>query len=335
MQINTMSHTADYRDGYGNMYTTIVRKLMQRGVCVTPIALDTLKWPGWFQRAAGIDFSRLTIAMTPGYNIKGLPGQQWAYSMYEATRIPEAWADNFNRHTRLVIVPSQWCHDVFRESGVSVPIHVVLGGTDPDAFPVVTPQGSGSRPYTFMALGDRGARKGWDFVWQAFYQEFRGGEDVRLIVKSRAYSLDNLKDTSMADPRVSLWREDTATLFDAFIHADCFVYPSRAEGWGMPPREAAMMGLPVIATRYSGLTHGIDEWAARIVETYTEREATIDGGGLWAISDVDEVAAHMRWCYENREEARNRGRQAAAWLRENQTYEQTIDGLMELLETWL
>lgn len=334
MQINWFTHSFDPHDGYGNMCSTLVRKLMQRGICITPIAKDSLKWAGWLQRAAGIDFSRLTIAMTPGGNVHPVPGLQWALTMYEADRIPAEWVTNLNTHTRRLIVPSDWCKTAFEASGVKVPISVVLGGTDPLAYPMIEHQHKG-RPYTFMALGDRGSRKGHDFVWQAFYREFKPDEDVRLIIKSRAGNMANVGDTSLLDPRVSIWRDDTPSLADAFIHADCFVFPSRGEGWGMPPREAAMMGLPVIATRYSGLTHGIDEWAACIVESYTLRQATIDGGGQWAISDVDEVAAHMRWCYENREEAGNRGRRAAAWLRENQTYEHTVAGLIELLETVL
>jgi len=36
--------------------------------------------------------------------------------------------------------------------------------------------------------------------------------------------------------------------------ADCFVLPSRGEGWGRPHIEAMSMGLPAIATNWSGNT---------------------------------------------------------------------------------
>ncbi len=41
--------------------------------------------------------------------------------------------------------------------------------------------------------------------------------------------------------------------------ADCFVLPSRGEGWGRPHVEAMSMGLSVIATNWSGVTAFLDE----------------------------------------------------------------------------
>lgn len=37
-----------------------------------------------------------------------------------------------------------------------------------------------------------------------------------------------------------------------YAAADAFVLPSRGEGWGRPHVEAMSMGLPVIATNWSG-----------------------------------------------------------------------------------
>src|SRR5258708_32547146 len=36
--------------------------------------------------------------------------------------------------------------------------------------------------------------------------------------------------------------------------ADCYVMPTRGEGWGRPFMEAMAMGLPVIGTHWSGQT---------------------------------------------------------------------------------
>jgi glycosyltransferase involved in cell wall biosynthesis len=40
---------------------------------------------------------------------------------------------------------------------------------------------------------------------------------------------------------------------------DAFVLPSRGEGWGRPYMEAMSMGLPVIATNWSGPTEFVNE----------------------------------------------------------------------------
>jgi glycosyltransferase involved in cell wall biosynthesis len=209
----------------------------------------------------------------------------------------------------------------------------VPGGTEPADYPIIEglPR---NRPYTFLALGDRASRKGWDIVWQAFYKVFGNNKDVGLIVKARNNRLRHF-DLSRSDGRIRFWREDVPSLREVFIHADCFVFPTRAEGWGMPPREAVACGLPTIGTRYSGMVDGIDHWCTRIIENYKIEPAMIDGGGEWAVPNVDEVAEHMKWCYENREEAREKAREGSKWLAENQTYEHSAKALKALLELWL
>lgn len=42
-------------------------------------------------------------------------------------------------------------------------------------------------------------------------------------------------------------------LLDFYSAAECFVYPSRAEGFGLPPLEAAATGLPVICSNACGM----------------------------------------------------------------------------------
>ena len=41
--------------------------------------------------------------------------------------------------------------------------------------------------------------------------------------------------------------------------ADAFVLPSRGEGWGRPHVEAMAMGLPLLATNWSGPTAYLDD----------------------------------------------------------------------------
>lgn len=329
MQLNWLTHSYDYRDGYGRMCLYFIRHLLRRGIQVTPLAQEFRRWDGWIQRLTGADYSRITISMTPGYNIQAIPGRQWAFSMYEASRIPDDWVERFNGYCERLLVPSQWCADCFAASGVSIPIHVIPGGTEPEEFPSIA--FPASRPYTFLALGDRGARKGWDVAWTAFYKAFRDNPDVRLIVKSRRHNNGHIAGANV-DNRISFWREDIRSLHDAFVFADCFVFPTRAEGFGMPPREAVMAGVPTICTRYSGCDDA-DKWCIPI-EKYMMQTALIDGGGEWALADADETAEHMLWCYEHREEARARAQQGRQWLIENQTCEHSVQALLDLLEQY-
>ena len=142
-----------------------------------------------------------------------------------------------------------------------------------------------------------------------------------------------IANAQQRDPRV-VQQADVPNPADYLAMADCVAIPSRSEGWGMPHREAAMMGLPVIVTRYSGLDDGhTDEWAIVVPHTLGPVPAgTQYVRGEWCRADTDTLAQRLRWCYEYPEEAAERGRAAAAWLRANQTWEHSARALLELIE---
>lgn len=325
MEINVIAHSTDKRVGWGNLTQQFIRHLIMAGVSVHPIHQAMLKWEGWLQAAAGVDFSRLTLTFTPPEHLTAVPGRQWLYTMHEASTIPAGWSEKINATCQRVLVPSAWCKEAFAAGGVTVSIDVVPGGTEPSAFPLLPAKDSPT--FTFMALGDRGARKGWDLVYRAFYEEFKDEEDVRLIIKARP---GNLPPITVADPRISIWLYDADSLRDALMFADCFVLPHRSEGWGMTPREAAMMGLPAIVTAYSG-TADVEHWGIPLTR-FQEVPAVIEGGGCWAQPEVAEIREQMRWVYTQPEDAKKKAIQGRVWLASNQTYRQAVDILKQLLE---
>ncbi len=327
MRINWLNYLFLPIDGYGRFGLSMVRALVRAGVDVYPACVDALEHPGWLQRLQGLDLSKLTVALMPPNHLLPVAGRQWNYAMYEALALPDGWGEHVNKKAERLIVPSPFLIDVFRKARVSVPIHVAPGGIDPEECPVLPCRCSSDRPYTFMALGDRGSRKGMDTVWSAFFAAFGDYRDVRLIVKCRPGSLPYL-DLTRSDPRVSLWREDVTNIADIYAQADCYVFPTKGEGFGLPPREAAACGLPVICTEWGG-TADCESWAIP-VKTFTLRPSQLIGGGDWARPDVDEVAAHMTWCYEHQDDARAKGQAAAAWLRANQTWAHSASKLIEL-----
>jgi glycosyltransferase involved in cell wall biosynthesis len=269
-----------------------------------------------------------------------LAGRQWGITMTEGTKLPKGWSTACNERCERIIVPCDHNAEAFKKSGVKVPIHVVHGGTCPAEFPLV--QRPTKDTYTFLALADRGARKGWVEVWQAFFATFQGVRDVRLVIKTRPHTnslIEMISGASNRDPRISFWMDDVKTMADVYAQVDCFVIPSKSEGWGMPHREAAMMGIPTIVTRYSGLDDGhTDKWATVVLDDWQLVDITqgyadhVDG--QWAQVNVNSVAAAMRWCYEHRQEAQAKAREGAAWLRTNQTWEHSTRDLLGLLERW-
>lgn len=184
-----------------------------------------------------------------------------------------------------------------------------------------------------MGLGDRGPRKGIETLLAAWFDAFPIDEypDVRLIIKARSDSLRFLYNASFPDQRISIWREDIDRFSDALVHADCFVFPTYGEGWGMPPREAAAMGIPVIVTRHSGTEVGLDNWGYAL-DDYIYADPPLPYYGKWVVPSVSELVNKMQWVYENRVIAKQFGMQASKWLRQHQTWEHAAKRLVSLVE---
>jgi glycosyltransferase involved in cell wall biosynthesis len=342
-----MSNSYWQSTGYGRYSAHMARALIRRGLDVRPMTYADLTMPRWMREMVGIDWdSRLTIACIPPFHLPDRPhGRMWLLSMTEGSGLPKGWAECVEAaHVERVIVPCEHNAAAFRAGGVKAPIHVIPGGTDPDEYPLFSRNGFRRPQYTFLALADRGARKGWIEVWDAFYQTFgrpQDTPDVRLIVKTMPNGNDLVERIAPAttDPRITFWIEDVQDTADIWSRADCVVLPSRSEGWGMPHREAAIMGIPTIVPRHSGLDDGhTGEWATVVLEQSTTLAINVNNdkniAGDWYRMDVGEIGQAMRWCYEHPGEANAKAHAGALWLRQNQTWDHAGAQLAALLERY-
>ena len=253
-------------------------------------------------------------------------------TMFEATRLPMGWTNLINERTRAVIVPCQWNANVFRDNGVAVPIHVAKLGIDPADYHPLRREHEG-QPYTFLWSGTPDGRKGWDICYRAFWQAFADDARVRLILHFR--NLPEVLHVGVqgnANVIVSAGLLSLEAQRRVLQKADCFVFPSRGEGWGSPPREAAATALPVIATRWSGLAEEIDDWAIPLdVQGMSKANFGWDQWpdyGEWAEPNVDQLAQLMRWCFEEPEKAHAIGAHAARWLAKHATYNRTAERIL-------
>lgn len=334
MRLNWHNHRFIAVDGYGRLGLGYCKALQQAGHDVYPFLDSDFEMPAWYQMARGLMFDRVTVQLCPPHNMFHLPGRSVGFSMHESTGLPKGWTDHVNNKCEYLIVPTPWLIDLFADAGVTIPIAVVPGGIDPEECSVMGR--NVHRPYTFICLADRGFRKGFDKVQTAFYKAFDfKNRDVRLIVKCRPGSLSNLDRSYSRDDRLTVWRADVESVSDVFAQADACINPTRCEGLGMWPREAAACGLPVVVTRWSGTAVDTDQWAIPI-ENYTIMPSGMDDcGGDWAEPDLDEVIEHMRWLYLNQDEAKEKGLAAARWMREHYTYAHAVDTLLATLRGWL
>jgi len=344
MRLNFFLYNARNFDGYGRFSTRMAAALQRAGVDVFPHFEESANAPAWMHERWGMAWDGLTLSCLPPYYVQKVPGRHWLYTMTEGSECPKGWAKIINEAgIERVLVPCEHNAAVFRDGGINCPVSVIPGGTDPQEFALLTERPQ--RPYTFLTLADRGERKGWSEVYDAFFMDAgfgprtEGIQDVRLIIKCRPGGSDLidliLDKCADIDPRITFLQEDVADMRDLYARADCLVLPSRTEGWGMPHREAAMCGLPVITQAHSGLDDGhTREWA--MVVDKGQMQPISDFGkhikGQWRVVDRGELAGKMRACYERPWVAHQLGQNAARWLRANQTWEIAAGRLIALLQ---
>jgi glycosyltransferase involved in cell wall biosynthesis len=107
--------------------------------------------------------------------------------------------------------------------------------------------------------------------------------------------------------------------------ADCFVLPTRGEGWGMPVLEAMACGLPVISTAWSGPADFLTAETGYPLDVKSlvaaEAKCPYYEGFRWADPDIEHLRFLMRHVVDRPEEARGRGEAAAAFVAGNLTWE--------------
>ncbi len=261
------------------------------------------------------------------------PGFKAAFTMLEVDGIPRDWAQVLNR-LDLVLVPSRFNRDTFAASGVKVPIAVVPLGVDPAVF---SPEGPRHHPdglFVYLSVFEWGERKAPELLFSAFNQEFRSDEPVVLVVKTTNHDGDvdvfGQIQALKLDPRggrifLSLNRpiatEELAALYRS---ADCFVLPSRGEGWGMPILEAMACGLPAIATAWSAHVDFLTEATGYPLEVTGLVPAVAKcpyyRGLRWAEPSEAHFRHLLRHVASHPEEARAKGLGASREVREGWTW---------------
>lgn len=258
-------------------------------------------------------------------------------TMFESDKLPEEWPE-YLKAADEVIVPSKWCHDVFLKAGIQSTV-VPLGYND-DAFKFIDrPVPEGDEPFTFIHYDSFNLRKGFMEVFNAFTQEFKPEENVKLILKTVRQNT-GIPLVRSQFPQIEVVRGvlDESELQDLLARAHCMVYPSRGEGFGITPLEAMATGLPAIVPN----AHGISEYfnnnymlEVRVGGKCPGLYSKFKGQdvGEMVICDVDDLRKQMRYAFEHREEMKELGRAASEYVK-SYTYKHSAERLAGIIKHW-
>jgi len=223
-----------------------------------------------------------------------------AMTMAESSRLGEPWVKACNGMTH-ILVPNEFYRRVFVDSGVTQPVTVQRNGIDYTRFNRV--KRKKKDVFTFGICGYLNDRKSALEVATAFTSEFGKNEPVRLKMHTTNGFFRYHKN--FKDPRISLtWDHKTFDQLNDWYHSlDCFVFPSKAEGIGYPPREALATGCPTIITNYSGL-EDLAPYAYALNDFKLEERTDMpEQPGCWAVPNIQELMYWMRWVYEHADQA--------------------------------
>jgi len=297
-------------------------------------------------------------ATPPNYSQLVKPGRyNIGYAAWETDQLPRDWVTKINTLDE-VWVPSQYNVKVFKDSGITIPIHCF-----PHTFnfnqeeevsknPVLEPAEEGE--FTFYSIFQWLERKNPAALLRAFLTEFKAEEKVRLVMKS--YCLNPGMEEDIAVIRRQVKQIKDSLHLPSFpkillissllsrgqirclhIQGDCYVSLHKCEGFGIPMVEAMAEANPVIATGYSGSDEFIQVGQAYPVK-YTKAPVwgmpwpMYTGEMTWAEPSLLDARKQMRFVFENQGAAWAAGSLGKAFVEQNFSWKKIGEAMKARLE---
>ncbi|MQA65863.1 MAG: glycosyltransferase [Alphaproteobacteria bacterium] len=251
------------------------------------------------------------------------------------------------RYIDAILVPSRFTRDVFRKYTTKpvllVPHPVAVGSVEKNIRDMLAIGPDDFLASFVFSFGSSFERKNPLAVVDAFNRAFAHVDNAHLVLKSShgrqyPYELARLQAAIGLSPRIRLIDDiwPTPRVMGLIAESNAFVSLHRCEGFGLPIAEAIALGVPVVATDWSGNTDFCDPDNTCLVPA---GETTVDTfhpefraleGARWAEPDIDQAARCLKAIFDDPKAAKKRAVRAKAFMERylaKHTYPSAMDEL--------
>ncbi|NJN72016.1 MAG: FkbM family methyltransferase [Limnothrix sp. RL_2_0] len=303
------------------------------------------------------DFNILNICLSVGndtwIHLEHFPGIKIAYTVWESTKLPDSWIDPLKK-CDYIWTASHWGKEILRQNGMSLDkLYVVPEGINVDIF---NPQQSvneqlwNNGQFKFFTVGKCETRKSTTELIHAFDLEFWQEPDVVLVLSCDHPFVPTFDMSAFIN---NLWLNNYnqfllvqrvnshITLAQIAAACQCGVFPTKAEGWGLPILESMALGKPTIVTNYSAVTEYSDESNAIFIDYDIAPIQDFDlkgfirtdkNYGTWAQPNTSDLRKKMRYVYENYKVLKQKFIDSSAQVREEWSWEVSAKKMLAVVQ---
>lgn len=250
---------------------------------------ENLVLPAATRRHLLVNFCNLAPVLHPRYVVMIHDAQTYLYPEDYSGRQAAAyrqWMPVIGRRAKLVLTVSEFARDSIVANGITSArkVRVVYNGTDhilqtQSDVTVLSRIGVSPKSY-LLAVGSTKGYKNMRVLFDALHT---APLDMPLVVAGGGTQQDFVNAGLIAPPHVRFTgRVTDQELRALYENARVFLFPSRTEGFGLPPMEAMQCGCPVVSARAGAMPEvcgdaalfvspdAPEAWAASIREAVRE-----------------------------------------------------------------
>ncbi len=244
-----------------------------------------------------------------------------AVSLFESDRLPPDWVESLNNNVDLVVVSCNWLIDVYKKSGISIPVYCL--NLPIDTSYLVNKEKSKEAKFIFGMSAGPWQRKNHLKLIEAFKKQFGNNNNFNLYIHIREFDdilngkkkynqniVNYCKKIKLAAKGVENIKIFGKTLtrkqYVNFLQSlDCYVLPSGGEGYSITPREALILGIPCILSKNSAHLDLLNVPGIKFIESSGDIESSFDfkefAGGFQADIKIEDLQKALIYVYENYE----------------------------------